>query len=91
MKTIILPQKECNGNRLRLPSPHRDTLRAALTLSLRKYRGFGCSLMHSFCGRIWTDHKKQRISPAYSRKHPPPINSLTNDVFGTYSLPIPTK
>ena len=43
------PAKGCNGNRLRLPSPHRDIFRAALMLALRKYWGFGCSLMHSFC------------------------------------------
>ena len=46
---FVYIEKGCNGNRLRLPSPHREiTLRAALTLALRRYRGFGCSLMQSF-------------------------------------------
>ena len=48
------PEKVYPGNRLRLPSPHRDTLRAALMPARRRYRGFGCSLMHSFYGRIRT-------------------------------------
>ena len=55
------PAKGCNGNRLRLPSPHRDTLRAVLMLARRKYRGFGCSLMHSFYGRK-AAHKSVRTA-----------------------------
>ena len=62
--------KGCNGNRLRLPSPHRDTLRAALTLALRKYWGFGCSLMHSFCGRIRIDNKKSKNTLLQTYKIP---------------------
>ena len=27
----------------------------------------------------------------YTRKHPPPMNSLNREFVGTYSLPIPTK
>ena len=73
MKTYYLPAKGCNGNRLRLPSPHRDTFRAALTLALRKYWGFGCSLMHPFCRRNekFFKNKQEKIyTPAKEKTIP---------------------
>ena len=44
------PAKGCNGNRLRLPSPHGDTLRTALMLARRKYRASDVPLCIPFVG-----------------------------------------
>ena len=91
MKTIILPQKVATGTAyaclrpIEIPFERRSR-------SLSESTGASdVPLCIPFAEESGQIIKKQRMSPAYSRKHPPPINSLTNDVFGTYSLPIPTK
>ena len=60
--------KGCNGNRLRLPSPHRVLFEQRLRLARRKYRGCGCSLMQSFCGRTFLDFPINRKRNAYKLK-----------------------
>ena len=51
----LVPEKSLRESLQREPlalaSAHRDTFRAELALALRKYRGYGCPLMQSFCGR----------------------------------------